>query len=225
MMDWKKIRKIGGWLTINEGRALYKEAKVVKEGGKIVEIGSWKGRSTVCLAQGAKDGSRSKVWAIDPHVGSMGYLRLLGSKDTFGEFKKNIKELEAEKLVEILRFRSWEVAGDFKEEIDFLLIDGDHSLWGVGRDWRDWWPKLKEGGTTAFHDSWHRWEIQGLTGIILLFSKMVKKPKLVDTLTIFEKCERNNWKERLENAFFVIKRFLVGWKGTLDLFAKGMWWN
>lgn len=36
----------------------------------IVEIGSWKGKSTIWIANGSKDGRNIKVYAIDPHIGS-----------------------------------------------------------------------------------------------------------------------------------------------------------
>ena len=62
------IQHIDGWLTDEEAKLLYKLAKNCK--GVIVEIGSWKGKSTICMAKGSKAGNNVKIYAIDPHVGS-----------------------------------------------------------------------------------------------------------------------------------------------------------
>jgi predicted O-methyltransferase YrrM len=46
------------------------------------------------------------------------------------------------------KFRSW--IGDGK--LDFLFIDGDHSLEGVANDYRMYGPHVRPGGIVAFHD-------------------------------------------------------------------------
>lgn len=38
------------------------------------------------------------------------------------------------------------------ELVDFLFLDGDHSLEGVSRDWFMYSPLVKPGGCVAFHD-------------------------------------------------------------------------
>jgi predicted O-methyltransferase YrrM len=38
------------------------------------------------------------------------------------------------------------------ELLDFLFIDGDHSLKGVEQDWLDYSPLVRPGGIVAFHD-------------------------------------------------------------------------
>ena len=61
---------IEGWLTDDEGELLFKLARACAGRGGIVEIGSWKGKSTIWLGRGSMAGNRAKVWAIDPHTGS-----------------------------------------------------------------------------------------------------------------------------------------------------------
>jgi hypothetical protein len=46
-----------------------------------------------------------------------------------------------------------EAARDWKLPIDFLLIDGDHQVQAVERDWNDWQGRLVESGIVAFHDA------------------------------------------------------------------------
>src|SRR5438876_7135452 len=54
--DFDEVKRlvagVPGWLTPNEGHALYEAARACTGRGVIVEIGSWKGKSTICLARG-----------------------------------------------------------------------------------------------------------------------------------------------------------------------------
>ena len=75
--------KAEGFLSPNEQVTLFSKALNVK--GAIVEIGSWKGKSTIMLAYGSIAGNGNKVYAIDPHTGRPDvpeeYLKI----DTFQE--------------------------------------------------------------------------------------------------------------------------------------------
>ncbi|RLC39554.1 MAG: hypothetical protein DRH33_02540 [Candidatus Nealsonbacteria bacterium] len=74
-----------------EGEFLYNAAKNCMGRGVIIEIGSWKGRSTIWLGRGSKAGNKVKVFAIDPHTGSPWHRKMYGKVWTYEEFKKNIK--------------------------------------------------------------------------------------------------------------------------------------
>src|SRR5262245_18453579 len=65
---WKAVGEIDGWMTRGQGQALYAAAQRCPAGGRIVEIGSFRGRSTIVLALGAPEGAT--VYAIDPHAGN-----------------------------------------------------------------------------------------------------------------------------------------------------------
>lgn len=75
-------------LTPNEGEYLHRLARLDPGNGVIVEIGSWKGKSTILLALGSMEVGGEKVYAIDPHkpLVEEGYM-----EDTEAEFHKNIK--------------------------------------------------------------------------------------------------------------------------------------
>lgn len=47
---------------------------------------------------------------------------------------------------------SGEVGKSWQGKIDLLIVDGDHSERGVGRDIDAWWDKVKPGGIVYFHD-------------------------------------------------------------------------
>ena len=61
-----KIQATESLIGEAEAKRLYEPAQNC--GGPIVEIGSWKGKSTVCLALGSKVRRKGKVFAIDPVV-------------------------------------------------------------------------------------------------------------------------------------------------------------
>ena len=53
----------------------------------------------------------------------------------------------------VLRMDSVEAAALFApKSLDFVYLDGDHSLAGVRRDLEAWWPKVRAGGVIAGHD-------------------------------------------------------------------------
>src|SRR3954451_12359265 len=61
-----RLEGVDGWLTEAQARALYGLAERCPSGGRIVEIGSFRGRFTIVLASAA--GPTNAVVAIDPHA-------------------------------------------------------------------------------------------------------------------------------------------------------------
>ena len=62
------LEGVEGWLTDGQAALLQQEARRCRAGERIVEIGSFQGRSTIVLASAAADGV--EVVAIDPHAGT-----------------------------------------------------------------------------------------------------------------------------------------------------------
>ena len=136
------IADIPGWLTDEEGEALYELASRCTGRGVIVEIGSWKGKSTTCLGLGSRAGKNVPIYAVDPHADYR-----------FGEFKANIERAGIADLVTPIPSLSQTAAPDFHEPIELLFVDGSHDYADVKADFDQWVPKLVEGGTIAVHDT------------------------------------------------------------------------
>jgi predicted O-methyltransferase YrrM len=136
------IAGVPGWLTDEEGEALYELAKQCTGRGAIVEIGSWKGKSTICLGLGSKAGSSVRIFAIDPHADYR-----------FGDFKANVERAGVSELVTPIASLSQAAADDFHEPIELLFVDGSHEEQLVREDFDKWVPKVVEGGWVAFHDT------------------------------------------------------------------------
>ena len=139
------IKDVPGWLSDEEGEALYDLAGDCTGKGVIVEIGSWKGKSTICLGLGSRAGNGVRIFAVDPHADYR-----------HGEFKDNIERAGIADLVTPLKGLSQEVADDFDEPIELLFVDGSHNEDDVREDFEKWVPKVVERGIVAFHDTtWH----------------------------------------------------------------------
>ena len=100
--DIEKMRQltseIDGWLSDSEGELLYELAKSVPCGQAIVEIGSWKGKSTVWLAKGTEAGQRNKVHSVDPHSGTILHIRE-NETNTYPAFINNLTKAGVQDIV------------------------------------------------------------------------------------------------------------------------------
>lgn len=124
-----KDNNIKGWMSVEELTFLYETAKEMKD---VVEIGSYKGRSTKALIE-----SGTKVIAIDNWKGNND-LRVT-DKD-YQEFLKNTKG--SDNLTTIVG-DSVESA-KYIDSVDMVFLDGDHTYDGVKRDIKAWLPKAKK---------------------------------------------------------------------------------
>jgi predicted O-methyltransferase YrrM len=139
--------EIEGWLSEPQGRALYAAAAACSGRGAIVEIGSWKGRSTVWLAHGAANAGQ-RIHAIDPHTGS----REDPHERTLDAFLANLERAGAASLVDPLVMTSADAERSLHGPVELLFVDGDHSPAGARSDADLWLPRIAEGGTVMFHD-------------------------------------------------------------------------
>lgn len=142
---------IEGWLSKNESLLLYLLAK--SSPGNIVEIGSWKGKSTVVLGQAVKENGRGVVYAIDPHKGEYGLMngKLL---PTFVEFRKNIKNAGLENFVKPLVKTSQIANKNWHKDISLLFIDGLHDPENALLDYRLWNKYIIDNGYIVLHDAY-----------------------------------------------------------------------
>jgi len=168
------IDKVPGWLGFKEIQFLYEQAKNTKN-GVIVEIGSFKGKSTIALAGGSLEGSSVKIYAIDPHMTDVEQKFFNQSESSFESFKKNITDAGVALLVEPIVALSQDAVKTWNKPIGFLWIDGDHSYKGAKLDFDLWAPFVLDGGVVAYHDSF------GLEVQQVLSECMFNSPHFSDT--------------------------------------------
>jgi Methyltransferase domain len=138
--------KIEGMIGEPEAALLTRLASEVDE-GCIVEIGSWRGMSTIALAKGA----RVPVYAIEPHEHFVGVLGGVFGPDDRRAFFENLLEAGVVERVRLVNLSSEVVAPGWQLPVGLLWIDGDHSYEAVKRDFACWQPHLR--GKVAFHDA------------------------------------------------------------------------
>src|SRR5712664_3897001 len=108
---WQKTRLVSGFLGEDEARFLGLLAASTPAPGAIVEIGSFKGRSTVMLASVAARYGLGPVVAIDPHTApSVTDPTVEAGESTFGKFTASLRSAGVEAQVEVHRTRSRETA-------------------------------------------------------------------------------------------------------------------
>lgn len=157
-------REIDGWLTELEGAALYHAAAYGPGAGSIVEIGSFKGKSTIWLANGSKRVGRELVYAVDTHLGSPEHKaggefasHMPSEGTTESVFRENIKQAGLEDQIVPLVMSSSVALSAWQEPIRLLFIDAAHAYEAVRRDFLDWQKHLVVNGLVAFHDV-DRWD-------------------------------------------------------------------
>lgn len=150
--DLRRVALTEGMTTIGEARLLYELAREVKS-GCILEVGSYRGRSTVALALGAMRGAGTAVYALEPHEHFVGVNgREFGPEDRAAFFRAMLHS-SCYQVVRLVNLSSEVVAAGWQTPIGLLWIDGDHSYHAVKRDLECWEPHLLEDGLVALDDS------------------------------------------------------------------------
>jgi predicted O-methyltransferase YrrM len=215
---------VPGWLTDAEGELLFNLAKECTGRGVIVEIGSWKGKSTIWLGRGSQAGQGVKIYAIDPHEGTPGHKRQ-GELSTLDEFKKNLSQAGVADLVVPLVATSGTAALDFASPVEMIFVDGDHDYASVKLDFDLWFPKVIAGGLMAFHDT-TRWDgPKRLVAECVYKSTDFYDASFVCSTTFARKVKRNTLKQRLANRLVLLTKMVWTlidnlWEATLSGLSK-----
>jgi len=144
---WRRVDRIPGWLTKEQARALWAAAGAVPVGGRLLEIGSHQGRSTIVLGTAARTRNATVV-AVDPHRAGGRF----GGPLTRDRFRANVATAGLDGVVRLLERKSTELRREWHEPLDLLYVDGKHDYWTVGDDLR-WGEHLTPGAPLLLHDA------------------------------------------------------------------------
>jgi predicted O-methyltransferase YrrM len=150
------LEGVEGWFSPDQVARVSARAAEVREGGCIVEIGSFRGRSMVAIALSAPEGV--EIVAIDPHAGNdRGPQEIEGFEDEAAldhkVFLANLERAGVRDRVTYVRKFSHDAHGDVTGEIDLLHIDGAHRFKPAGDDMASWGARVRDGGVMLIHDS------------------------------------------------------------------------
>lgn len=141
----EKAKLIEGWMSESELAYL---AEVASHSNFTIEVGSFKGRSSIALS------NSKRLLCVDRWNGKV----ICGEKpegidvleEAYQEFLKNI---EPYSNIQHLKGESVELADNFPNECaDVIFIDGGHDYEQVKADIKAYWPKLGKGARMIFHD-------------------------------------------------------------------------
>lgn len=130
---------IQGWMSTEELKWLYEQAS---KSINVLEVGSWKGRSTHALCSGCK----GIVYSVDTWLGNLseinGVHKEALEKNIYDEFIKNMVQF---KNLVILRMHSVRAASFFKDKwFDMIFIDAEHTEESFEKDLKVWHSKCKK---------------------------------------------------------------------------------
>jgi predicted O-methyltransferase YrrM len=145
-MNIERAQATPGWMSDAELTYL---AECAGKSTAIVEIGSWKGRSTLALACNTS----GTVYAVDTWKGTEQQGDELAQHEPgwlLTEFKRNTAGLDN---IVICEGPSVEMAKlHMGLTLDMIFIDGYHTYEGVRDDILSWTPMLRPGGILCGHD-------------------------------------------------------------------------
>jgi predicted O-methyltransferase YrrM len=155
------VEKLPGWCSNAKSWLVYDLVR--KSRPKVaVEVGIFGGRSLSIIAQALRENGEGVVYGIETWSGA-GAIRyrtdlandfwwqnidFIGVKRQFYQFFLDHHLIDVTRVIEL----SSETAHLGLQEIDFLHIDGNHSMFGAAQDVVNYFGKLKPGGYVVFDD-------------------------------------------------------------------------
>jgi hypothetical protein len=139
-------------ISLSEAERLFALSRSVKS-GCIVEVGSYRGRSSVALAMGSQAGCGVPVYAVEPHESFRGILGGSFGAEDRGAFYSAMLRTGCYQFVRLINLSSEQVTPGWTQAVGLLFLDGDHTTEGVRRDWRCWEPHLRPDAAVAFDDA------------------------------------------------------------------------
>jgi hypothetical protein len=129
-----------------------------KDKSVFVEVGSFEGRSAVCMAEEIYNNKRKiQLHCVDPFTGNPEqdeYSFLTQNVDClYNKFMENTGFYRKKKIIVPRRGYSADISREFDDNsVDFVFLDGRHEHEYVLEDLNCWYPKLKVGGIMSGHD-------------------------------------------------------------------------
>lgn len=175
MKDYTEIK---GWF--NHLKSYDHLIEQCPEGGTMVELGAWLGKSSSYLVDKAVN---RNVIIIDSWKGSPNELtsthKLATEVDIYEVFKRNM----GERTYKSIRGLSSEVVSQFEDEsLDVVFIDLTHTYESVKEDIGLWLPKVKRGGILSGHDYEDSWP-----GVVKAVDEMLPTRTIMENCWIFRK--------------------------------------
>ncbi|RMH87250.1 MAG: class I SAM-dependent methyltransferase [Actinomyces sp.] len=187
---------VEGWLTLEQAERLRRAAAAVPPGGRIVEIGSFRGRSTIVLATAAADGV--EVIAIDPHGGGDRGPQEIAPDPVRGDadhaaFVANLERAGVAGRVRHVRSPSDRAHPHVADPLDLLYVDGAHRFGPARHDLAAWGDRVRPGGLMLVHDAFSSIGVTLALWTTTAVSGRWRHRGRVGSLAAFERVEPTRW--------------------------------
>jgi predicted O-methyltransferase YrrM len=153
-----ELAELDGLISAEVGEHLLKLASRVPSDQAIVELGSYRGKSTCYLATGARQGNGAHVYAVDAWSEEVSAWRsaVLATlpSPVYADFRAQLAKAGfSDQGVTAVKSLST-MAGDHYDgpRVGLLYIDGDHSMSAAMADLRAWRRHLKPNALVVFDD-------------------------------------------------------------------------
>ena len=176
MIDISYAETISGWMSPSELEYL---ASLAERSRYILEVGSWRGRSTSCLAANTR--GPGLVVAVDTWRGSVEHQAELKGKPVSGvwfDFMANVAPFDNVWPVPMNSLKAAQVISMSPMRFDLIFIDASHDYESVKADIVAWLPLLAPGGILCGHD-YMRW------GVKSAVRQLVPRHRLVPNTSIW----------------------------------------
>lgn len=166
-----QLASLRGLVSEAVGLRLAALAAAVTPPHVIVEIGSFRGKSTCYLAAGARAGARARVYAVDPWdlpgnvTGKHGYAE----PATRAVFEAQVAAAKLTRRITPIQAFSTDVAagwGTVRRPIGLLFLDGSHLEVDVRQDLIAWRPHLVDPGGWIVFDDYRTRKNPGVTAVV-----------------------------------------------------------
>ena len=154
------------------------------QNGCIVEIGAYRGLSTLCLAMSSAP--QIVIYSIDPHISPSDDPFTIDSHRYGDEdrriFTENMVRFGMAGRVRAINLSSVQASLGWMMPIGMLFVDGNHSFEAVLTDLGVWLPHVIKHGIIALHDS-DRPEIKAA----IASYRILEKVDEVHTLSVYRR--------------------------------------
>jgi predicted O-methyltransferase YrrM len=152
----REVADVEGWLSPRDIRFLAMVAAHPCAVGEVLEIGAFRGKSSIVLAKAAELARQTKIYSCDPlnckaatHPESVALRK---------KFNDNLARKNVSERVEFHQLLSHDLAKTWNMPIRMLWLDGDHSLAAVRQDLKDFGRYLTDGAILVMHDVLSLWD-------------------------------------------------------------------